>query len=174
MFNRKTIDRRTILKTAGASATAALIASCVKADGTVEDYKPKGNLKQSVCKWCYRVKPADSGRSRHKMGLKSVELLTAEEVPDDQTQWIDVCRAHAQREFHFRRVESARQSCPHSQGSPRRDRFRGGPGHSECHLHVGQSQGHGRSRGHEELRGRTQEGRRPWRKRRRSPSSWKA
>jgi hydroxypyruvate isomerase len=79
MFNSKTIDRRTILKTAGASATAALVASCVKADGTVEEYKPKGSLKQSVCAWCYRIEPADLAAHGAKMGLKSVELLSAEQ-----------------------------------------------------------------------------------------------
>ena len=57
MFNIRNVDRRTALKTAGAAAAAAMIASCVKADGTVEDYQPKGNLKQSVCAWCYQMKP---------------------------------------------------------------------------------------------------------------------
>ncbi|HEV8059578.1 MAG TPA: TIM barrel protein [Gemmataceae bacterium] len=79
MLNARNVNRRTVLKTAGASAAAAMIASCVKADGTVEDYKPKGNLKQSVCAWCYRLSPADLAAHGVKMGLKSVELLSAEQ-----------------------------------------------------------------------------------------------
>jgi hydroxypyruvate isomerase len=73
------INRRTVLKSAGASAAAAVIASCVRADGKVEDYKPKGNLKQSVCAWCYKLPPAELAANGAKMGLKSVELLKAKE-----------------------------------------------------------------------------------------------
>jgi hydroxypyruvate isomerase len=79
MLNMQNVDRRNALKTAGASAAAAVLASCVKADGTVEDYKPKGNLKQSVCAWCYRQKPTELAARGAKMGLKSVELLSAED-----------------------------------------------------------------------------------------------
>ena len=79
MFNERTLNRRTALKTAGASAAAAVIASCVKADGKVEDYQPKGNLKQSVCAWCYRLPPAELAAQGAKMGLKSVELLFAKQ-----------------------------------------------------------------------------------------------
>jgi hydroxypyruvate isomerase len=80
MFNQRTMNRRTVLKTAGASAAAAMIASCVEADGTVAEYSPKGNLKQSVCKWCYQLGAADLASKGAKMGLKSVELLSAKEV----------------------------------------------------------------------------------------------
>jgi hydroxypyruvate isomerase len=77
MFQRKFVNRRTVLQSAAASATAALVASCVKADGTVQEYKAKGNLKQSVCAWCYRMKPEELAAKGAKMGLKSVELLEA-------------------------------------------------------------------------------------------------
>ncbi len=79
MLHLQAIDRRTALKTVGGSAVAAVLASCVKADGALEDYTPKGNLKQSVCSWCYRQKPLDLSKHGVKMGLKSVELLSAED-----------------------------------------------------------------------------------------------
>jgi hydroxypyruvate isomerase len=79
MFHRKIVNRRTALQTAGASAVAAFVASCVKADGTVADYQPRGNLKQSVCAWCYHLKPEVLAANGAKMGLKSVELLTADQ-----------------------------------------------------------------------------------------------
>ena len=80
MFNLQGIDRRTALKTGGGSALAAVLASCVKADGTVEDYTPKGDLKQSVCAWCYpKLSRVELAKHGVKMGLKSVELLSAEE-----------------------------------------------------------------------------------------------
>jgi hydroxypyruvate isomerase len=77
--------RRTLLATAGAAA-AALAAG---RPAPAEDAKPaapapalKGNLKQSVCRWCFGKIPLEKLASAAvKMGLKSIELLKAEEVP---------------------------------------------------------------------------------------------
>jgi hydroxypyruvate isomerase len=74
-----TVDRRVVLQSAAASAFAAVAATCVRADGQIEEYKPKGNLKQSVCAWCYKQTPLELATLGKRMGLKSVELLTMDQ-----------------------------------------------------------------------------------------------
>ena len=62
-------------------ALAALGSSSVRADSpAVEPYKSKGNIKQSICRWCYsRIQLEDLATAAVKLGYKSIELLTIEE-----------------------------------------------------------------------------------------------
>jgi hydroxypyruvate isomerase len=69
-------DRRTALK-AGAATLGALTANYVVAG---EDPKPKGRLKQSVCKWCYKMPLEQLAAAAAKIGYRSVELLSPAEV----------------------------------------------------------------------------------------------
>jgi hydroxypyruvate isomerase len=71
--------RRAALKTAGASVLATLAAGPTLA---ADDAPIKGNIKQSVCRWCYsRFKLPELAANAAKMGYKSVELLTMEDFP---------------------------------------------------------------------------------------------
>jgi hydroxypyruvate isomerase len=70
-------SRRSVLQTVGAGALGALAAS--KADAEPPP-TPKGNLKQSVCRWCYSKIPLEElAAASAKIGFKSVELLSIEE-----------------------------------------------------------------------------------------------
>jgi len=74
------ISRRSALKAAAAGVTGTLAIS-QELQATISD-KPKGNLNQSVCKWCYKDMPLeDLARESARIGIKSVELLTPEEWP---------------------------------------------------------------------------------------------
>jgi hydroxypyruvate isomerase len=47
-----------------------------------ESSSPRGNIKQSVCRWCYGKIPLEKLAAEAKrMGFKSIELLTPQEVP---------------------------------------------------------------------------------------------
>jgi hydroxypyruvate isomerase len=64
----------------GAGALGTLAASCSEADQPAEPHTVKGNLKQSICRWCYGSIPLDRlAAEAVKLGFKSIELLTAEE-----------------------------------------------------------------------------------------------
>ncbi|HMP18321.1 MAG TPA: TIM barrel protein [Gemmatales bacterium] len=44
-------------------------------------YQPKGNIQQSICKWCYgRIKLDDLCKEAVKIGYKSIELLLPPEI----------------------------------------------------------------------------------------------
>jgi hydroxypyruvate isomerase len=78
------LSRRTMIQAAGAAAVGAFAAG--PAGAADEPAKPKGNVKQSVCKWCYNgKKPLDRlealAAEAAKLGYKSVELLSPAEVP---------------------------------------------------------------------------------------------
>jgi hydroxypyruvate isomerase len=74
------LDRRTALQAIGAGALATLAASSATADSPAEPYKPKGNIKQSICRWCYGRIPLEKlAAEAVKLGYKSIELLTIEE-----------------------------------------------------------------------------------------------
>jgi hydroxypyruvate isomerase len=46
-----------------------------------ESYRPKGNLKQSVCRWCYGNVPLEKlAEESVKLGYKSVELLLPKDI----------------------------------------------------------------------------------------------
>ena len=72
-------DRRSALKALGAGAlgVTALRSTTIAA----EPFKPKGNIKQSICRWCYgRIKLEDLAAGATKIGYKSIELLAPEEI----------------------------------------------------------------------------------------------
>jgi hydroxypyruvate isomerase len=70
-------SRRSALQTAGASMLGALAAPGVWAAGN-NTHKVKGNIKQSVCQWCYGKIPLEQlAAEAAKMGYKSIELLRA-------------------------------------------------------------------------------------------------
>src|SRR5262245_11685159 len=71
------MTRRGALTLAGASAAGLACAQDILAD---DSQKTKGNIKQSVCRWCFSKVPLEelAGESL-RLGYKSVELLGAEE-----------------------------------------------------------------------------------------------
>jgi hydroxypyruvate isomerase len=73
-----TINRRTALKAAGASLGALAASSLAAAD---EAPKVNGNIKQSVCYWCYGQIPLEKvAAEAKKIGYQSVELLNQEQI----------------------------------------------------------------------------------------------
>jgi hydroxypyruvate isomerase len=74
-------SRRAVLQTAGAGVAGALTASSSLAkDRKAEDHKVKGNIKQSICRWCYSGIPLEKlAAEAVKIGYKSIELLLPEE-----------------------------------------------------------------------------------------------
>jgi len=73
-----TINRRTALKAAGASLAALAASSLAAAD---EAPKVNGNIKQSVCYWCYGQIPLEKvAAEAKKIGYQSVELLNQEQI----------------------------------------------------------------------------------------------
>src|SRR6516165_688303 len=73
-----TINRRTALKAAGASLGALAASSLAAAD---EAPKVNGNIKQSVCYWCYGQIPLERvAAEAKKIGYQSVELLNQEQI----------------------------------------------------------------------------------------------
>lgn len=72
-------NRRAVLQTLGAGTTAATFAGALSAAD--EPAKPKGNIKQSVCRWCYGKMPLDKLAAEvAKIGYKSLELLGANDI----------------------------------------------------------------------------------------------
>ncbi|TMQ34279.1 MAG: TIM barrel protein [Planctomycetota bacterium] len=81
MHQSSDLSRRTALKAMSASGLAAVLTSRVKADSPAgESHKPNGNIKQSICRWCYGKIPLDKlADEAVKLGYKSIELLTIDE-----------------------------------------------------------------------------------------------
>src|SRR5207302_1844027 len=77
-MSRPLPSRRSALL-AGAAGVGALALSARAAD---EAPKSKGNIKQSVCRWCYGNKiPLEKlAEAAKKIGYQSVELLSAKDV----------------------------------------------------------------------------------------------
>lgn len=74
MHSGKRYTRRSMLGAAGAGAAGLLGASPLQAAD--EPAKVKGNIKQSVCRWCYGKIPIDKlAVEAKKMGFQSIELL---------------------------------------------------------------------------------------------------
>lgn len=72
-------DRRVAIKALGTVGLSAVTASA--AFSHEEAPKIKGNIKQSVCRWCYgKIKLADLAVAAKKMGYLSIELLNPKEV----------------------------------------------------------------------------------------------
>ena len=77
-------NRRTAAKAAGAAIAATFGASLVAARAD-EVAAPKGNVKQSLCRWCYNGIPLDQlAAAAKKIGYQSIELVTPEEFPTVQ------------------------------------------------------------------------------------------
>jgi hydroxypyruvate isomerase len=69
-------DRRNMVKAASLGALAAFTQPVAWARGE-ETGKTNGNLKQSVCQWCYKDTPIEKlAEEAKRIGYKSVELLT--------------------------------------------------------------------------------------------------
>jgi hydroxypyruvate isomerase len=69
-------DRRSVVKAAGLGALAAFTQPVAWARGD-ETGKTNGNLKQSVCQWCYKDTPIEKlAEEAKRIGYQSVELLT--------------------------------------------------------------------------------------------------
>jgi hydroxypyruvate isomerase len=79
MISRK-LNRRSMLAAAavgGVGLTATQYVSAME-----QAYKPKGNIKQSACQWCYNSLSLDElAAGAAKIGLKSIELVGAKELP---------------------------------------------------------------------------------------------
>jgi hydroxypyruvate isomerase len=74
-------DRRGVLKAVGAGVVGTL-AAARPAPGapTDEPHQAKGNIKQSICRWCYGNIPLKKlGAEAVKMGYRSIELLLPQE-----------------------------------------------------------------------------------------------
>jgi len=77
MKNTPVWTRRSVLQAAGAGAVATFAGSSLHAD---QSTKPKGNIKQSVCRWCYGKIPLEKLAAEVvKIGFQSIELLSPEE-----------------------------------------------------------------------------------------------
>jgi len=72
------LNRRRALQAAGVGLGALSAASLHAAD---DPPKPKGNLKQSVCAWCYNKIPLEKlAEEAKKIGYQSVELLGPDQI----------------------------------------------------------------------------------------------
>jgi len=80
-MNNNLWNRRNALQALGAGALATLTTPSLKADSPKgEPHKPNGNIKQSICRWCYGKIPLDKlAEEAVKLGYKSIELLTIDE-----------------------------------------------------------------------------------------------
>src|SRR5579884_1762057 len=75
-------NRRSVLKAAAGAVGALAAPLAVHATENFGSYRPKGRLKQSVCRWCYSGIGLDQlAEAAARMGFRSVELLTPEEYP---------------------------------------------------------------------------------------------
>ena len=73
------ITRRTAVRSA---AAFGILSGTTKLGLQAEAAAAKGRLKQSVCKWCYKdLSVEELAATGAKMGLRAIDLLTAEEWP---------------------------------------------------------------------------------------------
>jgi hydroxypyruvate isomerase len=76
-------NRRSALQAMGAGVVGAMTASrlAAKEADEKEPHKPNGNIKQSVCRWCYDKIPLEKlTEEAKKMGYESIELLGIDEI----------------------------------------------------------------------------------------------
>jgi hydroxypyruvate isomerase len=83
MDNITPLNRRSLLKAAGAGMAATLAASRLQAESLADEpAKAKGNITQSVCRWCYGQIPLEKlATEAARMGYKSIELLGIDDIP---------------------------------------------------------------------------------------------
>ena len=80
MTHKNLFTRRAALRTIGAGGFISLSAASLRGDDPAAGYKAKGNIKQSVCRWCFgSIKLEELAAQAAKMGFKSVELLGPDE-----------------------------------------------------------------------------------------------
>src|SRR6266478_419473 len=81
MKKKALLSRRSVLQTAGLGMVGAWVAPALAADKPQEESsKPKGNIKQSICRWCYDKIPLEKlAEEAAKIGFKSIELLWPKE-----------------------------------------------------------------------------------------------
>jgi len=81
MKKKVLMSRRSLLQTAGLGMVGAWVAPSMAADRRQEEpSKPKGNIKQSICRWCYEKIPLEElATAAVKIGFKSIELLWPKE-----------------------------------------------------------------------------------------------
>jgi hydroxypyruvate isomerase len=79
MADQAKFNRRTVVKAAGIGAMAAMTQPVAWVRGA-ESAKAKGNIKQSVCRWCYGKIPLEKlAEEAKRIGYQSIELLTPED-----------------------------------------------------------------------------------------------
>ena len=150
MTNSLHWNRRFVLQAMGAGAIGAMTGAELRAED-----KPdiKGNIKQSVCQWCYGKIPLDKlAAEAKKIGYQSVELLVPKE---------------------FKTVKEAGLTCAMLGGASISDGLNRKENHDKLEKHLreyidfaakegmpnvicmsGNRNGHGRRRGSGELRDR--------------------
>ncbi|HEV3203277.1 MAG TPA: TIM barrel protein [Gemmataceae bacterium] len=75
-------SRRSLLRATGAGVIGAVATSVLEGQALAADTgaKSPGNIKQSVCRWCYSKIPLEKlATEASKMGYRSIELLSPEE-----------------------------------------------------------------------------------------------
>src|SRR4051812_32942445 len=87
------MDRKQALKTMAATAAGAFtLPHLAKADTFLA---MKGNINHSVCQWCYSSIPLEElAIAAKEMGIKSVELLRAEQWPVVQKHGLTCAMAY--------------------------------------------------------------------------------
>src|SRR6516164_6122020 len=79
MHRESHLSRRDLLQTVGVGAVASLAVSRLEGAPAKSEHG-KGNIKQSICRWCYGRIPLEKlAAEAVKIGYKSIELLTADE-----------------------------------------------------------------------------------------------
>ncbi|MCI0333852.1 MAG: TIM barrel protein [Planctomycetes bacterium] len=74
-------DRRTVVKAVGAGALAAIGGPLAHVEAG-EAKKANGNIKQSICRWCYGEIPLEKlAKEAKRIGYRSIELVTPAEFP---------------------------------------------------------------------------------------------
>ena len=76
-MNKILFNRRSALKALGAGMTGTLATANLAAE---EPVKTNGNIKQSVCAWCYKLPLEKLAEAAKKIGYQSVELLGPKDV----------------------------------------------------------------------------------------------
>jgi hydroxypyruvate isomerase len=83
MDRNNSLSRRTVLQAAG----AGVLAAATGLHPAWADEPVKGNIKQSVCRWCYgKIPLGELAAAAKKLGYKSIELLGPAEFPAVQEQ----------------------------------------------------------------------------------------
>jgi hydroxypyruvate isomerase len=81
MKKKTLLSRRSVLQAGGLGMVGAWVAPALAADKPQEQSsKSKGNIKQSICQWCYGSIPLEKlAAEAVKIGYQSIELLTIDQ-----------------------------------------------------------------------------------------------